>query len=195
MRINGPVSGSGTLEVRCGACGRKSHWDKRRLRAGLAEGNRLLRIEAAGRREAAANLKALQQARVAAAQGDVEEANQQLNARMQALQTVLVSSLDRTAQFCFDSLKAQPRRPPWNPGSLEDEEPAPDSTAFAPPPLSRLASLKPGAKRRHHEAVAERNAEYQQAISQRAERETERRRQLAEARAKFETEIEAVAEA
>ena len=195
MRINGPISGSGTVEVRCGSCRRKSHWDKRNLRAGLAEAHRLLRIEVAGRREAAANLKALQQVRVAAVQGDVDHANQQLDARMQALQTALVASLGRTSQFRFESLKTQPRRPSWNPGSLEHEEPAPDSAAFAPPPLGGLASLKPGAKRRHEEAVAEGNARYQRAVSQHAERETDRRRKLGEAKARFEAETEALDDA
>lgn len=195
MHINGPISGSGTVEVRCGSCRRKSHWDKQHLRAGLAEGHRLVRMEVAGRREAAANQKVLQQARLAAAQGDVDQANRQLDARMETLQTVLITSLGRTIQFDFESLKAHPQRPSWNPGSLEHEEPVPDAAKFAPPRPSGLASLKPGAKRRHEEAVAEGTRRYQQALSQHAERETDRRRQLTEARAKFEAETEAVAEA
>jgi hypothetical protein len=122
MRINGPISGAGIVEVRCGNCRKKSHWDKRNLRAGLAEGNRLVHAEAAARRELAANLKAVQRANVAAAEGNVEEANRQINARMHALETVLASSLARTEQFHFESLKTTPRMPVWDPGALDREE-------------------------------------------------------------------------
>lgn len=193
MLVNGPVSGSGTIEVRCGSCRRKSHWDKRHLRAGLAEGNRLFRMEVAAQRQAAADLKASREAHLAAAQGNVEDANEQLDARVQALQTVLIGALGRTWQFRFESLKAEPRRLVWTPGALEHEEPAPAPSTFAPPPLGGLASLKPGAKRRHAEAVAEGNAKYEQAVSKHAKREAERRRELAEARAKFDAEMAAVA--
>jgi len=192
MRINGPISGSGSIEVRCGECRRKTHWEKSSLRAGLVEGNRLVRSEAAGRREAAAKLKAAQQARVAATQGNTDAANQELDARVRALQMVLVSSLARSEHFRFESLKTHPEQPSWNPGALEQAEPAPDPATFAAPALSGLASLKPGAKRRHEEADAAGQARYQEAVEQHAEREADRRRRLAEARTQFDAELEAL---
>ena len=175
-------------------CRRKSDWTKQALRAGLADGNRLRRAEVAARREVAANLKAVQQAHLAATQGSFDQANRDLEARMDALQTVLTSCLDRREHFDLESLKTYPRKPTWSPGALDREEPMPDPSAFAPAPLSGFASLKPGAKKRQEEAIAEGTARYDQAVSERADRETERRRQLAEARASFDAEADALAD-
>jgi hypothetical protein len=185
MLFAGPILGSGTLELRCGDCRRKSNWDKRKLRAGLADGNRLARVEAAAQRElaaaqrqAAANQMAAQEVALAAARDSVEVLNQQLSDRKYALRTALSSSLGRADHFRLEDLKGHPALPVWNPGLLAQGLSAPDEASFAVAPLTGLASLKPGAKRRHEESLAEAQARYQQAGLEHERLEAERRRRL-----------------
>ena len=202
MLLNGPIAGSGTLDVRCGICRKKSHWDKHKLRDGLAEGNRLARVELAAQREsvaaqraAAARLRAHQEASVVAVHDNVDVMNRQLTARIEALRTALSSSLNRTSQFELENLKSNPSKPVWNPGALAQEELPPNQDSFAVPPLAGLAAIKPGAKRRQADAVAEAEARYQQAVADHAKRESERRENLEASRAEFDANLTALNEA
>lgn len=202
MLLSGPISGSGVLDVRCGKCRKKSHWDKRHLREGLVEGTRLVRAEMAAeraqqaaQRAVAEHLKVLQQASIATAEHNVEVLNHQLSAQLEALRTALATSLSRAHQFRFEDLKTNPPEPTWDPGSLAQEEAAPDHGSFAVPPLTGLASMKPGARRHHDEAVATAEARYQAEIVEHAKREADRLQRLDAARAKFDEDLAAIKEA
>ncbi|MGO9752805.1 MAG: hypothetical protein ACLP22_15120 [Solirubrobacteraceae bacterium] len=111
---------------------------------------------------------------------------------MEALRTTLAHALARPHQFSFNVLKVSPDNPVWNPGPLEHPEPAPDAAPFRPAALTGLAALKPGAKRRHEEAVTAADAQYHKALAEHAEREATRQAQLRDARAKFDAEVEAL---
>jgi hypothetical protein len=84
------------IEFRCSSCHRKLQWEKKRLIEGLSDGRRLVQAEKAAHRDLTAQMKSSQQARLAAAQGNADELNRQLERTTAELRTALGSALAAT---------------------------------------------------------------------------------------------------
>jgi restriction system protein len=144
--------------------------DKQRLRAISAEAKRVDRAAAAAKREAAAHL-------VETRQEEVERRNDELLGTIEDLRGDLASSLASVTDFGFESLKIAPINstfapppPPSRPPTEAREDPP---RLFVPPPITGLAALAPGAKRRHEQLVHLALDDYQEAAD-RYEREERR---------------------
>ena len=91
---------------------------------------------------------------------EVEAQNERLEAEVARLENLLAEALEVEHAVDFESLKKVPSIPPFDPGSLAVEEPAPDKQTYLPPALSFLASLLPWVRRKHESQLREARARY-----------------------------------
>ncbi len=99
------------------------------------------------------------EARVAA----VEAQNEELDAQVRRLETLLQETLDVDDFFDLETMKVSPELPPFQPGSLVVAAPTPQLDSFMPPVLSGLGKFMPGAKAKHEEARAQAHAAHERA--------------------------------
>ena len=193
--IFGSATGAGAVEFRCQHCRAKNVVQKQVLRAISAEARRVERAEVATRREQAAQEKAARLRHVESSQDEAVRRNSELRADLDALQSLLGSSLVAASGFSFAALKLTPEKPPFEPGSLKEGEAPPDKAAFLPPPLKALTGLVPGAQRKQRERMQSAEAAFEEASAAHAERESERKAALGAARAAWGEKITAIDEA
>jgi restriction system protein len=127
---------------------------------------------------------------VAAGHAEAEAITQSLQARLTELETLLASMLDEDPHLPFERLKEpapQARFQP--PPELTEPTRAPELAAPLPP--SGLGALAPGRKRAYAEAVAQYQADYEQAMAAHAQGEQQRLEQLARLRASHERSLSA----
>ena len=116
-----------------------------------------------------------------------EEQTAAVQERLKALEEVLTSVLP-LRPLSFDRLMAAPRIPEFDPGPLGVAPAAPDWNDFAPVPPAGLDRLLGGA-RRHARQVAEAQARFDNAQAEHLRRESERRRALAVAKARYDRKV------
>ena len=116
---------------------------------------------------------------------EVAALNEQLTADVDALERLLLDTLDVDDFLDFESLKEVIPRPTFEPGPLGTPEPPPDPAAFQPSPLGAAQKLLPGAKQRYTARFEAGRREYESAVHAHQEREAERLRQLAQAREQY----------
>ncbi len=125
---------------------------------------------------------------------EVAALNEQLAADVDALERLLLDTLDVDDFLDFEFLKEVIPRPTFEPGPLGTPEPSPDPAAFQPSPLGTAQKLVPGAKQRYAPRFEAGRHEYESAVHAHQEREAERLRRLAQAREQYQravAEIEA----
>ena len=153
-----------------------------------------LRAQAAARREAdraraayvravAAEDKERKRLYAESRAADVAAMNDDLEARVEALQGLLAATLSVDDRIIFSSLKQPPSIPRWRYAHLEQAEPAPVPEAFMPPPPAGLSKMFGKAK--HEQAIAEAHARYAQASEEHRRREEWRSHALERARAEW----------
>lgn len=120
---------------------------------------------------------------------EVAALNEQLAADVDALERLLLDTLDVDDFLDFESLKELIPRPIFEPGPLGAPEPPPDPAAFQPSPLGTTQKLLPGAKQRYTARFEAGRREYESAVHAHQEREAERRRRLAQAREQYQRAI------
>ncbi len=101
--------------------------------------------------------------------------------RVAAFKSVLANGVPRIAQIAFETLRVDPAFPAFQPGQLAHPVPPPQWAQFAPPEPAGLMAKMFGASKQHQQLVQQRQADYQQACAQHAEREQARHHALAEA--------------
>jgi restriction system protein len=116
---------------------------------------------------------------------------EQLDARLAALRTLLVSVLDRPPQLSFDLLKQTAVPPPFEPGELGTALPAPVWDDFAPPPSGALSGLI-GGKARHARAQEAAQDAFERARADHIQAENARAGQLRGAHAAYDLQVEAM---
>lgn len=124
------------------------------------------------------------EARVAA----VEAQNEELDAHVRRLETLLPETLDVDDFFDLETMKVTPELPPFQPGSLAVAAPTPQLDSLLPPGLSGLGKFMPGAKAKQEEARAQAHAAHERAIAEHEVRERARGQELNEAKAAQESE-------
>ena len=120
---------------------------------------------------------------------EVAALNDQLAADVDALERLLLDTLDVDDFLDFESLKEVIPRPAFEPGPLGTPEPPPDPAAFQPSPLGTAQKLLPGAKQRYTARFEAGRREYESAVHAHQEREAERLRQLAQAREQYQSAV------
>ncbi len=121
------------------------------------------------------------EARVAA----VEAQNEELDAHVRQLETLLQTTLDVDDFFDLDTMKVTPEPPPFQPGSLAVPGPTPQLDSFMPPALTGLGKFVPGAKAKHEEARAQAQAVHEAEAAKIVERAEEDNREVDELKEQF----------
>jgi restriction system protein len=119
---------------------------------------------------------------------DVEAMNEDLDARLAALDGLLLATLNVDDHLEFDSLKRPPELPPWRYGELERAEPAPDVGAFMPAAPTGLSKMFGKAK--YQQAVQAGEAAYAEAVEAHRSREQARMAELERRQAEHATALE-----
>jgi len=143
-------------------------------------------------RELAARERDAKREHAEARAAQAEEMTADVEAEVAALQGILAATLIVDDFVDFQTLKVEPDIPPFQPGALAVAEPMPTEAEFMPVPLSAFAKLIPGARGKHEHAVAEAAAVYEQAKVEHVERERLREAELAEARRRYEEDVEKI---
>jgi restriction system protein len=164
------------------------------LRAVSTEARRTERAHAAARREAAAQEKLATAEHVRASQDEAATKNTQLHSHLEALGGVLSSSLVR-APCRFADLKVAPTKPRFEPGSLAEEEEAPELASFLPTAPHGLAALLPGSKGKYAQRVRAAEEAFEQASQAHQRRESKRSEALKAATEEHETKLAGIDEA
>ena len=114
------------------------------------------------------------------------ELNADLEATVKALEGILAAALKAGALVSFSSLKKPVSPPVWRPPKLEPAEPA-DSLEF----YRRMGrkELYEKEKQKYEQTEAARQAKYEQVLSEHREREEQRSRDLASARAEWQAAV------
>ncbi|MEV2273411.1 restriction endonuclease [Nonomuraea africana] len=121
------------------------------------------------------------QSEAAARDAEAADRTRRLEARIEELETLLRSSLRRDPRIHLASLRRSPDVPPLDLGRLAVPEPAPLWEAFAPAPPGWL-QRKLGATQRYETELQQAEAAFARAQSEHQQRETQRQRQVVEAR-------------
>ena len=159
-----------------------------------------VRAQAEARREAERAQAAYQRAATAAEKerkrlyaesraAQVAAMNDDLEAAVKALESLLTDALTAAAPIRFSSLKKPASPPAWRHAELERPLIAPDLASFMPPEPAGLSKVF--GKGKHEQAVAEGRARYDQAVSQYRWHEDQRLRALAAARAEWQAAVDA----
>lgn len=122
------------------------------IRAQAAAQREAHRAHAAYLRASTAEAKERQRLYVEDRMAEVAAMNDDLAARDEALAGLLAATLEVDDYLDFDKLKQRPEVPPFQPGMLAQQEPAPDWRAFVPPEPTGMSKMF--AKQKHAEAVA-----------------------------------------
>jgi restriction system protein len=120
---------------------------------------------------------------------EVDAMNEQLEAFVASVESLLSATLSVDDFLDFESLKEEPEPPPFQPGSLATEEPPPRVEHFIPSLPSGVGKFMPGAKAKHQRAVDEANARFHEAEATHRENETARTAALEAARKEYEHEV------
>jgi restriction system protein len=112
-----------------------------------------------------------------------DEQSAAVQEQVKSLDEVLTSVLD-LPPMSFDRLLTTARTPPFDPGPLGTPEPAPDWSGFAPSPPAGLRRFLPAPRRRKRQ-TAQAQARFEAAAAEHEQRESQRRTDLAVARAKY----------
>ncbi len=128
-----------------------------------------------------------QQEHLESQQREAEEQTAALQEQMKALDEVLTSALP-LRPLSFDRLTTAPRTPEFDPGPLGTALPAPDWTEFAPVPPAGLGRLLSLTARRGRQ-VAQARARFEAAQAEHQQKESERRRALAVAKARYDRKV------
>jgi restriction system protein len=123
---------------------------------------------------------------------EVEAMNDQLDAFVTALESLLVATLKVDDHIDFESLKEKPEPLPFAPGDLATAALEPRISAFLPPEPSALARLVPGAKGKHERAVADAHVRFEQATAAHADTEGERKKALAQVQKEYDEYVAAL---
>jgi len=134
--------------------------------------------------------QAAEEREVAAGHAEAEAITQSLQARLTELETLLASTLGEDPYLPFERLKEPAPRARFQPPP-ELAEPARFPELDAPVAPSGLGALAPGRKRAYAEAVAQYQADYEQAMAAHAQAERQRLEQLAQLRASHERSLAA----
>ena len=118
----------------------------------------------------------------------------ELQARVTELDSVLVVGIRPVPAVTFDSLKHSTAFPRFSAGGLDRPTPQPQWEQFAPASPSGLGRLL-GGSRRHETQVANARAAYEQACTQYAAAEADRKQRLAERRREYDRQATAAADA
>jgi restriction system protein len=94
---------------------------------------------------------------------DVEARNEELDAFVASLESLLAATLDVDDFLDFEALKEEPDVPPFQPGALATPEPAPAIELFMPPKPSGVGKFLPGAKAKYEQAVEAAREEFSRA--------------------------------
>ena len=116
---------------------------------------------------------------------------EQLDSRVAALSTLLVSALQAPPQLPFAMLKWSVHAPPFEPGNLGEPAPTPRWEDFAPPPPGVLSGLV-GRKARHARAVDAAQEAYQIAVAEYGRTEDRRIHLLHSAREAYDQRVKAL---
>lgn len=120
-------------------------------------------------------------------QAEADALNAELAARVETLETLLQQTLDVDDFLDFDELKQQPILPPLRTADLERAEAEP--VLVIPQAPSGVSKLRPGARARYEQTVAELQAGHRRQLDEYKLREQGRRAELARVRADHEAEI------
>jgi restriction system protein len=159
-----------------------------------------VRAQAAARREAERARAAYLRARAAdekdrkrlyaeSRTAEVTAKNDDLEAEVTALQTLLAATLDVNDQISFSSLKRPAIIPPWLHTGLETPAPAPAPEAFQPSQPTGLAKVFGKAK--YEQAFEEGRVQYERAVQEHQAGERRRGAALAAARAEWQAAVDA----
>jgi restriction system protein len=117
----------------------------------------------------------------------VDAQNEELDAYVDRLETLLAETLYVDDFFDLDSLKVIPEPPPFQPGLLGAPLLSPD--LVLPPAPTGIGKFVPGAKAKYEEAAAIAQTAYEQLLVDHGDSERMRERALEEARAAHEAEV------
>jgi restriction system protein len=124
---------------------------------------------------------------------EITEMNAELEATVEALQSLLQHTLTIDDYLDFAQLKQTPVLPVWQHGQLEQPYPAPDPAQFRPPPLAGLGKLFGKAK--HEQAFEAGRAAYEEAVNAHQSAEEARLAELARQRDLYQAAVAAAKEA
>lgn len=141
-------------------------------RANAAAQREADRARKAYERASAADQKERQRLYLESRSASVDAMNEQLDARVEELESVLPASLGVEHFVDFESLKSRPDLAPYDPGPLAVSEPPPGVPTL--PPLSGAKRLVPGAKKQYARLQQETALAYQAAVDAHAMRENQR---------------------
>jgi restriction system protein len=155
-----------------------------RVRAQAATRREAERARAAYLRAVASEEKERKRLYVESRIADIAAMNDDLEARIAALDGILAHTLRVDDRIEFASLKVKPTLPAWLHADLERAAPAPTLEQFLPPAPSGLAKLV--GKGKHERAVQEAHAAHAQALAVHQAGEEQRLARLAQCRAEHE---------
>jgi len=157
-----------------------------------------VRVQAAARREAERARAAYRRAQAAeekerkrlyteSRMADVAAMNDDLDAAVKSLETLLAAALKAGDLVSFSSLKTPASPPPWQHFGLEQTEPTPVLENFMPARLTGLSKVL--GKGKHEQAVEAGRATYEQVVRDYRAREEQRSHALAVARAEWQAAV------
>jgi restriction system protein len=144
------------------------------------------RAHKAYERAQAAETKERQRLYVESRMADVELRNQELQGDVAMLELLLAETLAVDDFLDFETLKQAAPLPVFAPGQLAVAEPAPDPDQYRPAEPTGLRARLPGAREKFQARWEEGRAAYEAAVVTHRDREAERQRHLAAARAEHE---------
>jgi restriction system protein len=189
--IFGTLTGSGSIEFRCGKCRAKNVIAKQNLRAINAEVKRRERAIKAAEQASAAQHKAAKAREVEQTQHEADRRNRDLARHLEAMETTLTTGI-AAPTLTFADLKKAAELPKFVPGPLASEEPPPSEAEFVPPEVHGLASLVPGAKRKSQQDRSNGLARFQEASAAHEQREEERMMKLEQAKHEHQRRVAAI---
>lgn len=158
----------------------RSEWERRQA-AERREAERQAREHA---RLAKEREKARREQYLESQQRAAEAKSAAVDLQIKVLGDVLTSILPRSP-LSFDGLKVSPKVPSFDPGPLGIAHPAPDWNAYAPIEPTGLSRIFGGAVR-HERQTVEARTRFEAAMSDYRQREDQRQRALASAKAEYE---------
>ena len=159
------------------------------VRAQTATRREAERTRAAYLRAQAADEKERKRLYAESRAAEVAAKNDDLEAEMAALQSLLATTLKVNDQISFSSLKKPAVVPPWRHAQLEKPEPPPVPDAFRPAPPTGLSKMF--GKTKYDQAFEEGRVRYERAVQEHSAREQQRTAALAKARAEWQAAADA----
>ncbi len=116
---------------------------------------------------------------------DVDSRNEDLDAAILALESILEQTIDHDDRIDFKTLKLAAEVAPFQPGPLAINGVPPSPSEFQVPPVLGARSLIPGAKKKQQEQQAEMTFRFNTAMADHQQREQDRLSKLATYRAQI----------